>query len=119
MLDFNNIEITYEEYSKSLVDALKSELIRSGAKVTSPADKTLKVAVKEVNLSLSTYTYNGLIVAEIEMGNGQVERFDVTRSSFGSGFNVDFFPTKPLDAAFVDVVEQVFADEKIRAYLSN
>jgi len=118
-LDFNNLEVTYKDYTQALVDALESELVRSGAGLSRSAEKILKVAVKEVYLTGTANTYVGYMLVEVEMGNGKIESFESSRQSLRSGFNIGLFPTKPLDVAFVDLVASIFENKNIKFYLSN
>ena len=118
-LDFRGIVVDYHEFTQSIVDALKAELGRNGVSVQDEASKTLRVAVRQVTMMPGPATYRGTIVAKVETGDGHAENFHATRASYASGWNVGTSPTKPLDAAFRDLINDILANKVFQDYLAN
>lgn len=117
LLDFRGIEVNYNEFTQSLVDALCLELKRHGVALNESAEKKLYLKVTEVEMFLSM-TYRADIKAIVRTGDGNEKIFRASRASYGSPFMVSTFPTKPLDAAFKDLVKDILTHPVITTYLS-
>ena len=117
LLDFRGIEVNYNEFTQSLVDALCLELKRHGVILKESAEKKLYLKVTEVEMFLSM-TYRADIKAIVRTGVGNEQIFRASRASYGSPFMVSTFPTKPLDSAFKDLVKDILAHPVITTYLS-
>lgn len=118
-LEFRGMVVDYHEFTQSVVDALKAELERQGVVVRDEANKKLYVRVSNVTMMPGPAVFRGTIKATVEAAGGPTERFYATRASYASGWNVGTNPTKPLDAAFKDLVRSILANEVILGYLEN
>ena len=109
----------YREFSQSVVDALKAELEHGGTRVRSEAERVLYVTVTGVNMIPGGMTFRGTIDAEVKTGNGHTESFSATRASYASGWDLSTGPTKPLDAAFRDLIKSILENTAVREYIEN
>jgi len=116
---FRGITVSYQEFTQSLVDALKAEFESNGATIQDAADKKLSVSVTTVSMTPTAATYRGAIRATVETADGHREKFYATRSSYASGWNVGTNPTKPFNTAFKDLVKSIVENEAISAYLAD
>jgi len=118
-LEFHGVVVDYHEFTRSVVDALKAELESNGVVVCDEADKKLRVTVTRVTMMPGPMTYRGTVEATVEMGDGRAEKFQATRASYASGWNVIMSPTKPLAVAFRDLIGAILGNDVVQQYLSN
>lgn len=118
-LKFMGIVVNYHEFTQALVDALTAELTKNGSSVIDGAEKALYVSVRKVEIPPIAMTYKAYIDVDIKMGDGALVRLSTDRSSYASPFNVSTAPTKPLDAAFRDMVKEILSNEQIQTYVNN
>ena len=116
---FRETIVNYNKFTQSIVDALTIELERNGLLVNESSEKKLYVKVTNVDFKLASSRYRGVIYAEVRTGNNQVEFFDTHRASYASPFNLDMFPTKPLDSAFKDIVREILENKQLNEYINN
>lgn len=117
-LHFRGIVVNYNEFTQSLVDGLKGEVIRNKGSVSDNADKELRVSVTKVMMKVKDFNYRARILAEVRFGDDGIEQFSVSRASYGSPFMVSNFPVKPLDAAFRNLVEEIINNREIQNYIN-
>ena len=118
-LNFRGITVDYHGFTQSIVDALKVEFESNGATVQEQAEKTLYVTVTDVSMKPGPATFRGAINATVKTADGHTEEFYATRASYASGWNVGTNPTKPLNAAFKDLIKSIAENQAIREYLAN
>jgi hypothetical protein len=118
-LEFRGIIVNYNEFTQSLVEALKSEYESNNVKVHDSAEKELRVSITKIYMARSAFYFSADIVAEVSHANGAIQVFETHRSSYGSQFMVDSFPTKPLDVAFKDLVSEIIENKNILKYLES
>lgn len=116
-LKFKDIVVNYHRFSKSLVRAIKMELKRNGISLSPNPEKTLYVRVTKVDMPKPDVNYRVFIEAYVKTGAGQEIFFKTTRASYASPFNKNTFPTKPLDAAYREMVKKILTDKRILDYL--
>ncbi len=119
ILGFQGIVVNYHEFTQSVVDGLKAELAAGGTPVRDDAEKLLYVTVTKVSMMPGAMTFRGTIDAMVKTGDGHTERFSATRASYASGWNVSTGPTKPLDAAFKDLVKSILEKAALQEYIEN
>ncbi len=118
-LGFQGITVDHREVTQSVVDALRAELEHGGTRVRSEAEKVLYVTVTSVGMTPGPMAFRGTINAEVKTGNGHTESFSATRASYASGWNVSTGPTKPLDAAFRDLIKSMLENTALQEYIEN
>lgn len=116
-LNFKNIIVDYKRFSRSLARALKMELKHNGVALRPNPDRTLFVSINKVKMSQPSMTFRANIEASVITGDDQEFFFKSTRASYASPFNKNTFPTKPLDAAFREMVKKILTDKRILDYL--
>ena len=121
LLAFRGISVNYNTFTQSLVDALNMELNKNKLIENDSANKHLQVAVTNVEMAFGSGAANfrATIDAEVKMGNGQIKQYHSSRASYASGFNIGTAPTKPLNAAFYDLVKYIVEDPVIQEYINN
>ena len=121
LLDFKGISINYNTFTQSLVEALDMELNKNRAIANDSASKQLEVSVTNVRMdySFGQLNYRSSIDAMVKMGQSQAKHYQASRASYASGFNMDLFPTKPLDAAFCDLVKKIIEDPEVHGYINK
>lgn len=117
-LDFRGIVVDYNAFTESLVEALTMEYERNSVIVSNSTEKELQVMVTKIGMD-QTFNFRAYIFAEVKYGNESVEFFDITRASYGSPFMVNNFPTKPLNAAFKDLVVEIINNKNIQDYINK
>jgi hypothetical protein len=118
-LEFGRYAVQYQEFTQAVVDALQAELERHGVTVQDGGTKTLRVTVTKVTMMPSGVTYRATIEAIVETGDGKGARFQPSRGSYASGFNLMFTPMKPMDASFRDLVGAILENDVIKEYLAK
>jgi len=118
-LNFRGITVDYHGFTQSIVDALKVEFESNGATLRDEAEKTLYVTATNVSMKPGPATFRGAINATVKTADGHTEKFYATRASYASGWNVGTNPTKPLNAAFKDLIKSIAENQAIREYLEN
>lgn len=118
-LEFRGIIVNYNQFTQSLVEALKMELERNAVTISETAGKELKVAVTKIEMYTTSFNFRAEIFAEVKLGSGDIEKFNVTRASYGSPLMMSQFPTRPLDVAFKDLVSEVINNGKVQKYLNE
>lgn len=118
-LDFRGIIVNYKEFTQSMVEALTLEYKKNNVTVNDSSEKELHVKVTEIDMYMAGFTYRANISVEIKYGNGSTESFEATRGSYGSPLMINHFPTKPLDAAFKDIVTKIIHNKKIQDYINR
>lgn len=118
-LPVRDIVVDYASFTQSLVEALKQELTRNGVSVQESASKRLYIAVTHVKMPPPVFYFAAHIYVRVKTGDGQVEKLKVTKSSYASQFNIDLAPTRPLDAAFKDMVRKILTNPEILEYLAQ
>ncbi len=118
-LEFGRYAVQYQEFTQAVVDALKGEFERNGVTVQEGAAKTLRVTVTNITMMPSGMTYRATIEATVETGDGKGARFQPSRGSYASGFNLTFSPMKPMDASFRDLVAAIPENDVIKEYLAK
>lgn len=98
--------------------SISGELKRHGVALNESAEKKLYIKVTNVEM-FHSMTYRADIKAVVRTGAGDEKIFKASRASYGSAFMVGTFPTKPLDAAFQDLVKDILTHPVISAYLSH
>lgn len=116
---FRKTIVNYNTFTQSIVDALKMELKRNSVPVDDSSEKKLYIKVTNVNFQLRSPSYRGYIDVEVKIGKDHTEFIEATRASYASPFNLDTAPTKPLDAAFKDIVRDILNNKKIQEYIMN
>lgn len=119
---FKQIDVDYHAFTQSVIDALTTELSKQGITVSEQSDKKLYIKISLIDMREyhgGQMIYKAKIKAVLSTGDGQKKSLIATRSSFGSGFNVSLFPTKPLDAAYRDMVGKILTSPKIQTYLEG
>lgn len=116
LLDFQKIEVDYNAFTQSLVDAMKAEFERCGAKVSTDSEKKLYIKVALVQMANLGAVYRAKIKAYVKTGDGDQKMFLSSRASYASPFNMATAPTRPLDAAFKDLVVKIMSDPTLQAY---
>jgi hypothetical protein len=121
LLGFRGISINYKTFTQSLVDALNMELNKDRVVSKGSTDKQLHVSVTNVKQSFIAggFSYGADINAEVKMGQGRTKQYLGSRASLASGYNVGSAPTKPLDAAFRDLVKMIAEDPDIQEYINK
>lgn len=117
-LNFRGIIVDYNAFTQSVVEALRMEYERNNVIVSDSSEKELQVMVTQIGMDLA-FNFRACIFAEVQYGNGSVEFFDITRASYGSPFMVNNFPTKPLNAAFKDLVVEIINNKNIQDYIKK
>lgn len=118
-LDFRGIIVNYKEFTQSLVEAIKLEYEKNNVTVSDSAEKVLNIKVTDVDMRFGAFNYRGTINAQIKGSDNLFQLFEASRASYGSGFMVSNYPTKPLDSAFKDIVVKIVYDEKIQDYINK
>ena len=118
-LGFRGITVNYHDLTRSLVEALKLEYRRNNVVVNDSSERVLRVAITRVGMFLDNGNFRAVLDAEVRCGDGSVKSFDATRASYGSPDMMALFPTKPLNAAFRDLVAKIMNDEDIQKYLGD
>ena len=118
-LRFGETIVNYNAFTQSIVDALKMELTRNGITVNDSSQKKLYVKVTNVDYQLRTPNYRAYIDVEVKTGNDHIEFIEVTRGSYSSPLNMSTAPTRPMDAAFEDIVRDIMNNKKIQDYLMD
>ena len=118
-LNFEGIEVDYNSFTQSLVDALKIEYERNNVLVTDIAEKELSVSVTGVSISFGYANFRSHIIAEVKYGDDVIEKFETSRATVGSLLMVKTSPTKPLNVAFRDLVEKIIMNKKIQNYINQ
>lgn len=118
-LDFRSIIVNYQEFTQALVDAVKVELASHVAADTDTTAKMLHISVTNVEMPPPGATFSAYIHVDVKTGDGKLKRLLTNRSSYASPFNMGTVPTKPLNAAFRDMVEKILHDKAILAYLNE
>jgi len=118
-LAMRGIQVSYKDFTESLAEALRIGFARKGVNVSAQGTKQIEVKVTSVSIGPDGFTYRGHIFADVTLGNGVMENFHTTRASYTSAFNVQNYPTKPLDAAFEDMVQAILGNAKVSAYLGE
>lgn len=116
-LNFKNIIVDYHQFSLSLVRAIKMELKRNGVTLSPNPEKKLYIQVTKIEIPTPGINFRANIEASVKTGDGQDVFFKTTRASYASPFNMNTFPTKPLDAAFREMVKNILSDKRISDYL--
>jgi len=116
-LKFKNIIVNYYRFSQSLANALKMELKNNGVLLSRNPQKKLFIRVSKVEIPKPDINFRAFIEVYVKTGEGQEIFFKTTRASYASPFNKNTFPTKPLDAAFRDMVKKILMNKKIIDYL--
>jgi hypothetical protein len=119
LLEFRGIVVDYKAFTQSLVEALKMEYERNNVIVSDSAERELQVAVTKIEMYMGSANFRATIFAEVKYGNGSIEKFDASRASYASGFMVTNFPTKPLNAAFKDLVAEIINNKNIQMYINK
>lgn len=117
-LNFRGIIVNYNAFTQSLVEALRVEYERNNVIVTDSTDRELQVMVTKIGMD-QAFNFRAYIFAEVKYGDGSVEFFDITRASYASPFMVNNFPTKPLNAAFKDLVVEIINNKNIQDYINK
>lgn len=118
-LDFRGIIVNYNEFTQSLVEALKIEYERNNVIISDSTERELQVAVTKIEMYRGSMTFRANIFAEVKYGNRAIEKLDVTRASYGSPLMVNHFPTKPLNAAFKELVKKIIINKNIQDYINK
>lgn len=118
-LQFRGIIVNYHEFTQSLVDGLKAEVLRSGGIIDDSSGKELHVSITRISMNKGAFNFQARILAEVAFGADGLEHFNVSRASYGSLFMTQNFPTKPLNAAFKDLVADILQNQKIQSYLNE
>lgn len=113
------IVVDRKSFTESLVAAIKMELASNNVAVTESADKKLLVSVTNIRMFRDGATLRAEIDAEVKTGSGELEKFVTSRASYGSDFNRDIAPTRPIDSAFRDLVQKILTSKNILQYLNN
>ena len=119
LIRFKEAVVNYNEFTQSLVDALRMELERNGIQVKDSSEKKLYVKVTKVDMQLRQPNFRAYIDAEVKTGEDHIEFFEVTRASYASPFNLDTGATRPLDSAFKDIVREIMENTQIQEYINN
>jgi len=119
LIPFKKTVVNYNTFTQSIVDALTMELERNGIRIKDSSEKKIYIKVTNVDLQLRSPNFRAYIEAEVKSGKDHIEFFRVTRASYASPFNLDTAPTKPLNAAFKDIVREIFENKHIQAYIIN
>ncbi|MFH2057522.1 MAG: hypothetical protein ABIJ59_01305 [Pseudomonadota bacterium] len=118
-LRFGETIVNYNAFTQSIVDALKMELTRNGITINDSSQKKLYVKVTNVDYQLRAPNYRAYIDTEVKTGNDHIEFIEVTRGSYSSPLNMSTAPTRPMDAAFEDIVRDIMNNKKIQDYLMD
>ncbi len=118
-LRFGKTIVNYHTFTQSVVDALTMELKRNGITVNDSSEKKLYVKVTNVDYQLRAPNFRAYIDTEVKIENDHIEFIEVTRGSYSSPFNMSTAPTRPMDAAFGDIVRDIMNNKKIQDYLMN
>ena len=119
LLNFRGIIVNYKTFTQALVTALEMEYKRNNVIVNDSTERELKVAVTKIEMSQGGMGFRAYIFAEVKFGNKSIEKFDVTRASYGSPLMINHFPTKPLDAAFKELVTEIINNKNIQDYINK
>ena len=117
-LYFRGIAVDYNAFTQSLVEALKMEYERNNVMVSGSAERELQVMVTNIGMDQG-FNFRALISAEVKCGEEFVEFFDVSRASYASLFMINHFPTKPLNAAFKDLVVEIINNKNIQGFINK
>jgi hypothetical protein len=115
LIRFQEAVVNYNKFTQSVVDALKMELERNGIRVKDSSERQLYVKVTNVDLQLRLPNIRAYIDTEVRTGKGHIEFFEMTRASYSATLT----PTKPLDAAFKDLVGNIMTNKQIQEYIRN
>lgn len=118
-LEFRDIIVNYHDFTESLIEGLKLELIRNKVEVSEDANKELFVAITKIEMPPAKENFRAYINAEVRTGDGQKEKFIVTRASYASPLNMNIAAKKPLNSSFRDLIKEIMANEVILRYLNN
>lgn len=119
LLEFRGVVVNYNTFTQSLVEALKMEYERNNVKVNDSNERELQVAVTKIEMYPGNVNFRAKISAEVKYGNGSIEKFNISRATFGSLLMVAFFPTKPLNKAFKDLVAEIINNKNIQDYINK
>ena len=115
LIRFQEVIVNYNKFTQSVVDALKMELEKNGIRVKDSSEKQLHVKVTGVDLQFRPPNFRAYIDVEVRTGKGHIEFLENTRASYAGAAN----PTKPLDAAFKDLVGNIMTNKQIQEYIRN
>ena len=116
-LDFREIEVNYHDFTQSLVKAIETELVKNNVNVVDAANRSLRVSVEKIAMFHDAVNFRAIIKAKVQFDNGKYKMFTATRATYASPFMQSTFPTKPLDAAFKDLVGKIVNDKTVKNYI--